>query len=105
MRQRHLAVRNRPYRRASGGPWRMLIAAGVIAAVGYGAYTLMNRVGAHSSGQLGTFLIEDAYGGGPLPGARLTFVPLACQGDGCQPAETTARGVVGRMFSTNARGE
>src|SRR5947199_9231416 len=83
----------------------MLVAAGVIAAVGYGAYTLMSRVGAHSSGQLGTFLIEDAYGGGPLPGARLTFVPLACQGDGCQPAETTARGVVGRMFSTNARGE
>ncbi len=83
----------------------MLVAAGVIAAVGYGAYTLVGQVGARGAGRLGTFIIKDAYSGAPVAGAQVTVIPLSCPDGACQPAETTAQGVVGRMFRANAHGE
>lgn len=105
LRQRHFAVRNRPYRRPSGGRWRALVAVGVIAAVGYGAYTLIEQVGPRGAGQVGTFIIKDAYSGSPVAGADVTVIPLTCPDGACKPTETTAEGVVGRRFSANARGE
>ena len=83
----------------------MLAAAGMIAAVGYGAYTLVGRIGAGGAGQLGTFVVKDAYSGNPVAGAEITVVPLACPDGICTPTETTAQGVVGRKFSANAHGE
>lgn len=103
--QRHLAVRSRSYRRPSNRAWRMLLAAGLIAAVGYAGHTLFGRVGSSSGGQLGTFIIKDAYSGGPLSGAQVTIVPLACPDGACRPVETTATGVVARMFHANTHGE
>ncbi len=83
----------------------MLAVAGIVAAVGYGAYMLMGQVGASDPGRSGTFVVTDAYSGNPVAGAEITVVSLACADSVCQPAETTARGVIGRKFSTNARGE
>src|SRR5258708_5833859 len=103
--QRHLAVRTHSYHRPSNRAWRMLVAAGLIAAVGYTGYTLLGRVSTSSSGQLGTFVIKDAYSGSPVPGAQVTIVPLACPDGVCRPSETTPEGVVARMFNTDARGE
>src|SRR4051794_5140195 len=82
----------------------MLIAAGAVAAIGYGAYTLLGQSGTRGTGQLGTFLIRDAYSGEPLPGAQVTVVPLACADSPCSPAESTPQGVVGRMFKADASG-
>ncbi|MHB8646987.1 MAG: putative glycoside hydrolase [Thermomicrobiales bacterium] len=103
--QRHFAVRSRPYRRPTHHSWRMVVAAGVIAALGYGAYTVAGHSGASGAGQVGTFIVKDAYSGQPVAGAQLTLIPLACPDGACKPAETTAQGVVAREFSTNARGE
>lgn len=83
----------------------MVIAAGVIAAVGYGAYTLVGHIGTGGVGQLGTFIVKDAYSGSPVAGAQVTVIPLVCPDDACKPAETTAQGIVGRQFHANARGE
>ncbi len=105
LRQRHFAVRSQPYRRRTRGPWRGLVAAGVIAAVGYGAYTLVGQIGAGGAGQLGTFIVKDAYSGNPVAGAQVMVIPLACPNGVCAPAETTAQGIVGRKFLANARGE
>jgi hypothetical protein len=83
----------------------MLVAAGAVVALGYGAYTLIGQIGSGGAGQLGTVIVKDAYSGGPLAGAQVTVVPLACPDGACSPAETTPQGIVGRKFSTNARGE
>jgi hypothetical protein len=83
----------------------MLVAAGVIAVVGYGAYTLVGRIGTGGAGRLGTFIVKDAYSGTPLAGAEVTVIPLTCPDGACKPAETTARGIVGREFRANAHGE
>jgi hypothetical protein len=83
----------------------MLIAAGAVAAIGYGAYTWLGHSGTNRTGQPGTFVVKDAYSGGPLPGAQVTVVPLACTDVSCSPAESTAQGIVGRMFRADARGE
>ena len=104
LRPRHFAVRTRPYRRSSGGAWRAVIAVGVIAAVGYGSYTLAQHRQTGAPAPLGTFILKDAYTGGPLPGAQVTIVPLACPDGACAPAETTATGVVGRLFRADAQG-
>lgn len=105
LRQRHFAVRNRPYRRSSGGIWRVLVVVGVIAAVGYGAYILIEQVEQSDAGQVGTFIIKDVYSGSPVAGAEVTVIPLTCPDGACKPTATTAQGVVGRRFSTDARGE
>ena len=83
----------------------MLLAAGLIVAVGYAGYTLLGRVGQSSSGQIGTFVVKDAYSGNPVSGAQVTIVPLACPDGACRPAETTTGGVVARMFNANTHGE
>ncbi len=105
LRQRHFAVRSRPYRRPSGGKWRALVAAGAIVAVGYGLYALVGHIGTNGAGPLGTFVIKDAYSGNPVAGADVTVIPLACPDGACTPAETTPQGIVGRKFRANARGE
>ncbi len=73
--------------------------------IGYGGYTLLGHTGGSGAGQLGTFVIKDAYSGTPLAGAQVTVVPLACTDSACNPAESTPQGTVGRMFTTNAQGE
>jgi hypothetical protein len=105
LRQRHLAVRTPSYRRPGSGVWRALIAAGAVAALGYGLYTLIGQTGSSGAGQLGTVIIKDAYSGGPLAGAQVTVVPLTCPDGACSPAETTTQGIIGHKFTTNARGE
>ncbi len=83
----------------------MLVGAGAIAAVGYGAYTFVGHIGARYAGQVGIFIVKDAYSGNPVAGAQVTVIPLTCPDGACKPAETTAQGVVARKFSANARGE
>ena len=50
-------------------PWRMVVAAGMVAAVGYGAYTLIGQAGASGAGQAGPRM----FGIG-----RVHFLSLRC---------------------------
>ena len=100
---RHLAVRSRPYRRSGSGVWRVIVAAGLLASAGYGVRTLSLRT--NTAPDTPTILVRDAYTGTPLPGARLTIVPLRCPAERCTPAETTAQGIVARGFTANPKGE
>src|SRR5437588_330631 len=59
----------------------MLIAAGAVAAIGYGAHTWLGHPGSRGIGQMGTFIVKDAYSGGPLPGAQVQ-APLPGQEQG-----------------------
>lgn len=102
---RHLSIRstNRPHRRAGGG-WRLVLAAGVLAAVGFGGYTLLGHQSSGSPSPGGIVVVQDAYSGAPLPGAQVTLLPLRCA-DTCVPMEMTPQGAVARQFGANRDGE
>lgn len=107
-RQRPLTMRTHPHDGPRGLAWAARLAGGVVAFAAFCAvsFWLMERFAPPPPPPVATLQVRDDYTDAPVPGARVTLVPLACATEGqCVPKEMVGGGAVAWTYDADAAGQ
>jgi len=106
-RSRHLTMRARPRTRPRGLAWAARLVGGAAALVAFavgGVWVVERLPFAAPPPPVSSLLVRDDYTDAPVPGARVTLVPLACAEERCAPKETAQGGAVAWAYDADAAG-
>ena len=107
--QRHLTMRKHSHSRPSGLAWavRLVGGAGAMVAFVFGGVWVVERLPfAAPPPPTLTLQVRDDYTNDPVPGARVTLLPLACVTEkGCAPKEAAGSGAVAWAYDADAAGQ